>query len=436
MWTYETALGYVYDGDGRAVKQTQASYRVGYTVPPNTIKYQVWSSVLGSALTELRDDGTKARTKVFAGGAVIAEQMAGVASLSSDTVEWISADPVTGSNARLKKTGAFYDDERKEYEALGQEVLPTEPPVKASEGSPGTSNNTASEPEWLCEMHSRDGTDFFELPVQCKINALESGNLIDVVITYPSNPLRVTMTDSPLPEIITQQYDDAGEQTKYVREHVTYNNSDPTPIITGETLYYVRSSVLGKVITELNQAGEKFITNVYLGNAVLAEQRSYRATPTDPLTESVVWTHVDPVTGSIQQTTRSGELSSSTLKGKPRREFEPLGAIVPHYNLSGAGSPEEPSYLFGGNVRQPEWGCRQPGTDYPMACNVLASLMNMNAFEGKSSSQKIVLQDSPLPNLNNYSTSDDLMSYTLTSSSKKDKKKKAIIRNRKKRKRR
>ena len=60
-------------------------------------------------------------------------------------------------------------------------------------------------------MHSRNGTDFFELPVQCRINALESGNLIDVYITYPSNPQRITMLNAPLPEV----YSSSDEMMSY-----------------------------------------------------------------------------------------------------------------------------------------------------------------------------------------------------------------------------
>lgn len=38
-------------------------------------------------------------------------------------MQWISADPVTGSSVRISKNGAFYDLERTELEPLGQEVL-------------------------------------------------------------------------------------------------------------------------------------------------------------------------------------------------------------------------------------------------------------------------------------------------------------------------
>ncbi len=44
---------------------------------------------------------------------------------SFGNVDWITADPVTGSSVRMRKSGAFYSSQRKEYEPLGQEVLPT-----------------------------------------------------------------------------------------------------------------------------------------------------------------------------------------------------------------------------------------------------------------------------------------------------------------------
>ena len=78
----------------------------------------MWSSVLNSPLTEIYSTGTKSKTKVFAGGAVIAEQWVEPGNL----VQWISADPVTGSSVRISKNGAFHDIDRKELEPLGQEV--------------------------------------------------------------------------------------------------------------------------------------------------------------------------------------------------------------------------------------------------------------------------------------------------------------------------
>jgi hypothetical protein len=66
---------------------------------------------------------TKAKTKVYAGGAVIAEQIDNL--LTDDFVYWIHADPVTGSSQKTEKSGISYDSLRTKLEPLGQEVQPT-----------------------------------------------------------------------------------------------------------------------------------------------------------------------------------------------------------------------------------------------------------------------------------------------------------------------
>ena len=116
--------------------------------------------------------------------------------------------------------------------------------------------------------------------------------------------------------------------------------------------YYVRSSVTGKVITELDNSGNKFLTKVYVGAAVLAEQRSYQ--------NEVVWQHADPVTGSIQQTVKSGALGA-------RRELEPLGGVVPLTDPSQRTTfvDETDGYQYGGNVSDAAWGCTMPDTGMP-----------------------------------------------------------------------
>ena len=52
----------------------------------------------------------------------------------------------------ILKSGLFADEERKELEPLGQEVLPTEPPLEPSEAPPTVSLNTANDPQWQCEI--------------------------------------------------------------------------------------------------------------------------------------------------------------------------------------------------------------------------------------------------------------------------------------------
>ncbi len=188
-----------FDGDGQAVK-SQETWQTGtqtpLTAPP---RYQMWSSVLNSPLTKISDTGTKLTTKVFAGGAVIAEQNVE----TGNRVEWISADPVTGSSVRILKNGAFYDDDRKELEPLGQEVLPVEPPAQQPSPSPENAKFSASEPEWQCQAAGAMGKDFFAQPVHCQKAQMESGSiwlsgLFSSKTEY--NVQFIQFTDSPLPD--------------------------------------------------------------------------------------------------------------------------------------------------------------------------------------------------------------------------------------------
>jgi hypothetical protein len=112
---------------------------------------------------------------VFAGGAVIAEQVNSV--YPSPYVVWQSADPVTGSSRRIYKTGSVYEDDRKELEALGQEVLPTEPVQELPDSqTQSASITTTDQPEWMCSNAVSGHLSFWEKPVHCQIAIIESGN--------------------------------------------------------------------------------------------------------------------------------------------------------------------------------------------------------------------------------------------------------------------
>ncbi|MBK8303950.1 MAG: hypothetical protein IPK98_11325 [Chloracidobacterium sp.] len=63
-----------YDGDGHAIKSQEGNRPGIGTLTMGDPTYQLWSSVLNSAVTEVYNNGAKKTTKVFAGGAVIAEQ--------------------------------------------------------------------------------------------------------------------------------------------------------------------------------------------------------------------------------------------------------------------------------------------------------------------------------------------------------------------------
>ena len=124
---------------------------------------------------------------MFAGGAVIAEQLV----LWADLVQWISADPVTGSSVRISKNGAFHDIDRKELEPLGQEVLPQEPPAQQPPPSAENAKFSAQEPEWQYQAaEARFGKSFFDQPVHCQKAALQNIGLKEL-FAEETNPKRI-----------------------------------------------------------------------------------------------------------------------------------------------------------------------------------------------------------------------------------------------------
>jgi hypothetical protein len=163
--------------------------------------------VLNSPLTEISATGTKLKTKVFAGGAVVAEQMV----LASNVVQWISADPVTGSSVRLAKNGAFDNYQRTELEPLGQQVFPFEPPDEVPEPSNANGVYSAEEPEWQCRTATATGKSFFEQPAHCQRAQMERGG-VSLPELFPSetegNVRKIELTDSPMPDVESSASDE------------------------------------------------------------------------------------------------------------------------------------------------------------------------------------------------------------------------------------
>ncbi len=91
-----------FDGDGQVVKRIITDYvnRDSDNQPVTGVSYNIHSSLLGQDITELRTDGKKARTFVYAGGKVLAWQLQN--SDGSQYVGWEHRDP---SNASFRETG-------------------------------------------------------------------------------------------------------------------------------------------------------------------------------------------------------------------------------------------------------------------------------------------------------------------------------------------
>jgi YD repeat-containing protein len=126
-------------------------------------------------------------------------------------------------------------------------------------------------------------------------------------IDYPYQP----RTD------ITQTYDGAGAPGKRVQISRQPDFGDGPPIEDIQTTYYVRSTVLGAAVVELNGPISGDIVNVYAGGQRIAR---------DEL-ENITFEHTNPVTGS-----RITSAGYSTYRGTTRQERDSFGAEIPTSN--------------------------------------------------------------------------------------------------------
>ncbi|MCC6328620.1 MAG: hypothetical protein IT174_08895 [Acidobacteria bacterium] len=164
-------------------------------------------------------------------------------------------------------------------------------------------------------------------------------------------------------DTISNLLDGDGRAVKRVDLKETWVRSAPPAYVSStKTEYYIRSSVLGgKVLTELREDGTKKQTNVYTGEAVIAEQMSF---PADGQHQAewgyVVWKHEDPVTGSYSRKHADGS-SPTGSEPLPNAELEPLGGRIPDEDPYDPTIPP-PAGLRdfrynGGDVFRPEYGC-------------------------------------------------------------------------------
>ncbi len=140
----------------------------------------------------------------------------------------------------------------------------------------------------------------------------------------------------------TRQYsfDAAGRQT-YNSQNSIYRSFDGDGEIvkkveSGAVTYYLRSTVVGEVITELNQWGQKQRGYVYRENEVLAKQESGQ----------VLWNHDEPSGTSSQWSNASGSASN-------RIEMDPLGTQVDENGgFAGGGFSANPIGFYGDSSNQ------------------------------------------------------------------------------------
>jgi len=140
---------------------------------------QVWSSVLGSSLTTITPDGNKSETKVFAGGTLIAKQQRIVINnQNSDSIEWTTADPVTGTTGKFNYTPDTNYHGLEEIEPLGQRLSLADPDYFEMENmSYQTFQNSAGEPEWQCQAPQAFYGGFQGMPDHCQMRVLQDFSL-------------------------------------------------------------------------------------------------------------------------------------------------------------------------------------------------------------------------------------------------------------------
>lgn len=158
---------------------------------------------------------------------------------------------------------------------------------------------------------------------------------------------------------IYQDYDADGERVKRVEQTQS----------TTVTSYYLRSSVLDdRLITELNEYGQKRETSVYANGIMLVHQKD----------NQVRWTHVDPVTSSLRETATDGTVIE-------RLEFDPLGNdaplidpappdITPDYEYPG-------NYGNNGNPYDGPSGCMIDGQQVP--CSMMMNVLRFGTGVGR-----------------------------------------------------
>jgi YD repeat-containing protein len=160
----------------------------------------------------------------------------------------------------------------------------------------------------------------------------------------------------------TQVFDGDGERTMLDNQRVTHHESGPD---TTETIkqYFVRSSVLDQVITELNESGQKTRTFVYQGGEVLAWQQKSGST------ETMAWEHRDPSYASVRGSGAAAEL-------------EPMGmdaGLINPFPLPSSRPPLQKERTYPGFGGIGSGQCQLDYIDTP--CDVVQNLMEAGALQ-------------------------------------------------------
>ena len=130
--------------------------------------FQVWSTVLGQAITRLIPNGSKWETAITAGGSTIATD-----DVQTGILRWKAVDPVTGETATFSHNSSGSSRGVKAYEPLGQEIS-IEDPAGLPDPPPNESVSHWMDMEWGCNRARDRELSFGEMPIQCQIQILQT----------------------------------------------------------------------------------------------------------------------------------------------------------------------------------------------------------------------------------------------------------------------
>jgi YD repeat-containing protein len=152
-------------------------------------------------------------------------------------------------------------------------------------------------------------------------------------------------------------FDGGGQPVKRIRSYSATTNN------TLLTNYYIRSSVLGKVITETDGTGKKLKTFVPANGATLAEQEL--VTVNNTTTENLNFIHQDASGESVQQTKANGDLTQTYAR---TGEYDALGRNVADVGnfITLNGEPPPDTYGSGIDLFGSEAGYRPGQNTYRM----------------------------------------------------------------------
>jgi len=283
-----------------------------------------------------------------------------------DSIEWTTADPVTGTLGRFSYNTDGSGSSTEEYEPLGQ-TISTIDPAAAPEPEPPNEPSPigdASEPQWQCEMGEAFYGGFSAMPFHCQKKMLMdlSSGLTDLYgfSTKEESPHR--LADSPLPDF-TAPYSASDEMMTYALtatdkedEEASFQQDDKKPR-GGQVTVRRKKKKRGKggnktPMSETNDALKRFaaenrlsdeecdnkMSRIFGGYAMaMDELGDINTPPTNPGVSRSRTPHSAQARNDLSATTRMLEYDEKTDKEKlvTRRRYQ-RGGIIHTYTDSSA----------------------------------------------------------------------------------------------------